>query len=521
MAQRERWESRLGLILAAAGNAVGLGNFLRFPVQAAQNGGGAFMIPYFIALLLLGIPLMWMEWIIGRHGGRYGHSSAPGMFDVLWRHPLSKYLGALGLFISLTVMIYYVYVESWTLAYSFFSATGTYFDIASLAGMKDFLLSFQGVKPGGHFWGLSAAYLFLAVTLGLNFFVLYRGVSRGIEVLAKVALPLLFVCAIILVVRVLALGTPDPGQPENSVWSGFAFLWNPRLDQLGNPSVWLAATGQVFFTLSVGMGTLHTYASYLRDDDDIALSGMTTASLNEFVEVVLGASIAIPVAVAFLGLTETQAIARGGAYNLGFVSMPMIFTKLPWGQFLGTLWFGLLFFAGITSSVAMGQPLVAFLEDEFQFSRGKAVAILAAVVIVCVQFVVLLNGFGFDAELDFWAGTLGLAVFALIETVLLVWVFGSERAWQELQRGAAMRVPHFFRFVLTYVTPAYLIVLLGAWAWLDGLPKLRLQGVALEAVPVRWQARLLMLVLLAGLLLLVRAAWKRRAHLENGAQTWN
>ncbi len=511
MAQRERWNSRIGLILAAAGNAVGLGNFLRFPVQAAQNGGGAFMIPYFLALLLLGIPLMWIEWIIGRRGGRFGHSSAPGMFDVLWRSPAAKYLGAFGLFISLTVMIYYVYVESWTLAYSVFSATGYYFDISSFGEMSDFLAGYQGLKSTPHFSGSLPAYLFLAATLTLNFWILHRGVSQGIEKLAKIALPLLFLFAIILVIRVFALGTPDPSQPERSVWTGFAFLWNPRFDQLANPSVWLAATGQIFFTLSVGMGTLHTYASYLRDDDDIALSGMTTASLNEFVEVVLGASIAIPVAVAFLGLSETQEIAKGGAFNLGFVSMPIIFTRLPWGELLGTLWFALLFFAGITSSVAMGQPIVAFLQDEFKVSRSRAVAILAAVVVVCVQFVVLYAGYGFDAEMDFWAGTFGLAVFALIETILLVWVLGVGEAWEELNRGAAMRVPGIFRYIFKYVTPVYLIVLLGAWAWLDGVPKLRLQGVALEAVPYRWQSRIMMIGLFAGLLLLVHQAWKRRA----------
>jgi len=113
--EREQWGSRIGLILAVAGNAIGLGNFLRFPVQAAQNGGGAFMIPYFVSFLLLGIPLMWMEWGIGRHGGKYRHGSAPGMFDVLWKNKIAKYIGTLGLFQSTVIMIYYTYIESWSL----------------------------------------------------------------------------------------------------------------------------------------------------------------------------------------------------------------------------------------------------------------------------------------------------------------------------------------------------------------------------------------------------------------------
>ncbi|MBK9548224.1 MAG: hypothetical protein IPO52_03705 [Gemmatimonadetes bacterium] len=119
--QREQWGSRIGLILAMAGNAVGLGNFLRFPRQAVDNGGGTFMIPYFIAFLLVGIPLMWIEWGVGRYGGVRGQGSTPGMFDALWKNPVAKYLGVLGLFMPIIVLIYYCYIESWTLAWTFFS----------------------------------------------------------------------------------------------------------------------------------------------------------------------------------------------------------------------------------------------------------------------------------------------------------------------------------------------------------------------------------------------------------------
>ncbi len=152
---------------------------------------------------------------------------------------------------------------------------------------------------------------------------------------------------------------------------------------MGDPKIWLAAAGQIFFTLSVGMGTIHAYASYLKPKDDIALSGLTTAATNEFAEVVLGGSIAIPVAVAFFGLQATEDFAKGGAFDLGFVSMPLIFEKIPLGALFGFLWFLLLFFAGITSSVAMGQPVIAFLEDEFGMTRKKAVGILAIVVLIC------------------------------------------------------------------------------------------------------------------------------------------
>ncbi len=264
--EREQWGSKIGLILAVAGNAVGLGNFLRFPVQAAQNGGGAFMIPYFIFFLVLGIPLMWIEWGIGRNGGKYNHGSAPGMFDVLWKNNLAKYFGTLGLFISLVIMIYYTYIESWTLGYSFFSISKMYFNEQSFSTMRNFLYSYQGRSISDHFTNIWPAYIFMIFTFTINFWILYKGISKGIEKLAKIGMPLLFIFGIILTIRVLTLGTPNPAVPANSIANGVAFIWNPNFSSLGNPKVWLAAAGQIFFTLSVGMGTIQAYASYFKTE---------------------------------------------------------------------------------------------------------------------------------------------------------------------------------------------------------------------------------------------------------------
>jgi SNF family Na+-dependent transporter len=125
---RARWASRTGLILAMAGNAIGLGNFLRFPAKAAANGGGTFMIPYFCALIFLGIPLMWVEWTIGRYGGSRGHGSTPGMFSLLWKSKWAKYVGAFGIILPFAIVIYYTFIESWTLGYAWFSITGKYFE---------------------------------------------------------------------------------------------------------------------------------------------------------------------------------------------------------------------------------------------------------------------------------------------------------------------------------------------------------------------------------------------------------
>jgi len=509
-AKRERWATRIGLIFAMSGNAVGLGNFLRFPVQCAQNGGGVFMIPYFIAFLFLGIPLMWIEWGIGRFGGRHGHGTTPGMFHYLWNHPLAKYLGAIGMAIPFGLIVYYTYIESWTLAYSFFSMTGQYIGIETREGMAQFLKGYQGAVSNEHFNGIGTAYIFFIITLLLNFWILSRGLVRGIEAVAKVALPLLFIFGLILMVRVLTIGTPDPAFPERNVMNGLAFIWNPDFSALTDSRMWVAAAGQVFFTLSVGFGAIQTYASYLTKKDDIVASGLATASTNEFAEVILGGSIAIPVAVAFFGLQGTQEIAASGSFDLGFFTMPIIFQQMPGSQFFGTLWFLLLFIAGITSSVAMAQPLMAFLQDEFKLARKTAAMLVGGLAFFLMQPVIFFLPHGFLDEMDFWIGTVGLVVFAIIEVVLFIWVFGPDKAWKEICMGRDFKLPRFFYYIIKYVTPVYLFLLLGFWLIQDGMDVMLMRDVAAEDHIYIWFARFLLAAILLFMMFLVRIAWQRK-----------
>ncbi|MFA7625750.1 MAG: sodium-dependent transporter [Candidatus Kapaibacterium sp.] len=514
MEQRERWGSKIGLVLAMAGNAVGLGNFLRFPVQAAQNGGGAFMIPYFVAFILLALPLMWIEWSTGRLGGKHNHGSLPGMFDVMWNSPFAKYLGVSGLFVSTIVMIYYCYIESWTLGFAYFSLTQEYFDQGTISEMSSFLKSYQGVESG-HFDGIGTAYIFLLITIAANFYILYHGIKGGVEKFAKVAMPMLLVFGVFLAIYVFTIGTPDPSVPENSVWAGFAFIWNPDFSALSDAKIWLAAAGQVFFTLSVGMGTLQAYASYMRENEDIALSGLATASINEFVEVILGGSIAIPIAVAFFGLTTATMIAQSGSFNLGFVSMAVVFQDLPFGNLLGAVWFLLLFFAGITSSVAMAQPIISFLKEQFGFTHKKAVIIIGLCLFVCVQFVVFFLKYGFLDEMDYWAGTFGLVIVALSEVVVFAWIYGMDKGWAEINKGANFKVPKIVYYVIKYITPVYLIFILIYWTINDAIPILLMNNQAPENIPYLWGARAMMVILYAAFTWLVYKAWKINGHKFN------
>src|SRR4030042_3004339 len=175
-APREKWTTRLGVVLAVAGSAVGLGNFLRFPVQAAQNGGGAFMIPYFIAFLLLGIPLCWVEWTMGRYGGRFSHGSAPGIFNAMGAGSGLKYLGAIGIIGPLLIFFYYIYVESWTLGYCYFTFTGELTRLRDTQELRDFLKNYQGLGEKS----LWTPYVFFLITFLANSVVIYLCVAAGI-----------------------------------------------------------------------------------------------------------------------------------------------------------------------------------------------------------------------------------------------------------------------------------------------------------------------------------------------------
>jgi len=516
--QRERWATKIGLVIALAGNAIGLGNFLRFPRQAALNGGGAFLIPYFVCLLAIGIPLMWVELAIGRRGGRHGRGHTAGMFETLWRHPAAKYVGALGLFMPFTICCYYVYVTSWCLAFSFFSATGAYFDLHTQTEIGRFLGAFQGVESNEYFSGLGPAYLFFVVTFAVTLGILLGGVARGIERLALAAMPLLFVFGVVLMVRVLTLDPPANAGPDQSVLSGLGFVWNPDFSALLDPKVWLAAAGQIFFTLSVGWGIIHTYASYMEADDDVALTGLSTASLNEFAEVVLGGTIALTASVVFFGVVESRAIAQAGSFNLGFQAMPLVLEQVPAGRLFGTLWFLLLFFAGLTSAVALLQPLIAMLREDFGLPRDRAVLLTGAFLFLGAQPVIFFLQHGFLDQLDFWAGSFGLLLFGFLEILIFVWAFGLENAWEEINRGAKIAVPRVFRVVIAWVMPLGLGAILLAWSATELLPALSIEKIAPASRPYVVGSWAMMLGMLAAFWLAVRTGLRRRARRDAEAQ---
>lgn len=456
MGKREHWGTKLGLILAMAGNAIGLGNFWRFPYQVAKNGGGAFMIPYFVAFLFMGIPLLIIEWAQGRYGGKYGHGTIGPMIYLQAKetlnHKMAKVFGALAGAIALSVVVllnsYYNHVIGWTLGYSWETLTGKYMD--------------NSINTGSYFVGYIQSpyrvFLFWIITLAILWYITSKGVNKGLERLAKVAMPAIYIFALILLIRALTLGSPV--KPEWTPIKGLDFLWSPRWNEL-NWSATLAAAGQIFFTLSLGMGIIQNYASYLKDEDDIVTSATATASLNEFAEVILAGTIVIPIAFTFLG---AEGLKSG--VGLSFIALPNVFREMVGGRIFGTIWFLLLFFAGITSSIAMFNYLTSFLEDEFGVPRKKgssfvfAMYVLGGLPVALEPILTKTAELMYLTELDNWVGTYFLVLLGLIEVIVAVWLF-KEKGLEEINKGSYWKIPKwFYKVVISFTTPLFIIILL-------------------------------------------------------------
>ena len=506
--QNESWNSRIGVILAVAGSAVGLGNFLRFPGQAAEYGGGAFMLAYFISFILIGLPICWAEWAMGRHGGQAGFNSAPGIFNYIARKPAFKYLGAIGVLIPVIIYMYYVYIEAWCLGYSVNFLTGN-MDFSTIEDSSEFWGNFIGIGKNGSAigFGLGQVGIYLVFVFALNFVLIYRGLSRGIELFCTYAMPTLLIIAVLILLRVLTLGTPDSNLPDRNVNNGLGFMWNPvkhvvetkqedgnwildkqivdrdllisahasaaakpdttRVrkvtvkEQLLNPQLWLAAAGQIFFSLSVGFGVIITYSSYLNKKDDIVLSGLAATSANEFCEVALGGLITLPAAVTFLGVAG---VAGMGTFGLGFNVLPMVFANMAFGHFFGFLFFFLLFLAAVTSSLSMLQPGIAFLEESLKINRKQSVAILGMITAIGCGFCVYYSA---DVKaldtMDFWVGTFLIFILSTLQIIIFGWILGVKEGFQIAHEGAAMRIPNIFKFIMKYISPLFLILIFAMW----------------------------------------------------------
>jgi SNF family Na+-dependent transporter len=427
------------------------------------------MIAYFTSLLLIGIPVSWAEWTLGRLGGRFGFHSSPGIFYALLHRKWAKYLGIVGLLVPLLVVMYYMYVEAWCFGYAWNAVTGRLGE-AGAGGAESsaaFFADFTGAAENGSA-ALGGTGVFVLLALGINLTLLYRGISKGIEKVCRYGMPLLVLLAVIMLVRVLTLGAPDPAHPERDVSAALGYLWNPGnlLSRLNNPQMWLAAAGQVFFSLTIGMGAIITYASYLRKNDDVTLSSLTAVSANEFCEVGLGGMTTVPAAFVFIG----AAGATGGTVGLGFKVLPQVFSHMPAGAVFAACFFVLLALAALTSSLSLLQPALAFIEEAFHVRRQVSIVCLGALVAAGTIWVWY---FSKDLKaldtMDFWAGNVGVFVLGTFIIVFYGWGVGIERSWRHMHQGALLRVPGVFKIIMRYVTPLYLGTIFGMFLLREAL----------------------------------------------------
>lgn len=515
----EHWGSRVGVILAVAGSAVGLGNFLRFPGVASQNGGGAFMIPYFLALVLLGIPICWAEWSMGRYGGKKGLHSTPAILGAIGRGKWARYLGAIGVLIPLVVFFYYSLIESWCLRYVWLYLSGG-MELGANAGeyvkgAQDVFSTIAASDTNGLFRGesLAASGFWVGVFI-LNMSLVYRGLTGGIEKFCQLAMPAMAICALIVLIRVLTLG--DYG--GRTISDGLGFMWNPNWEYLSKPSTWLAAAGQIFFSLSIGFGVVLNYASYLRRKDDVALSGVTASATNEMFEIGLGGMITIPAAFLFLGFAPIVVDPeKATTFGLAFNTLPVVFEYMGGaGRWIGATWFFMLFLAAITSSISMLQPVRAFVEEALGVSRAKSGAIVTAFCAAGALWVLYFSKglVGMDT-MDFWAGNLFIVVLATVQVILVGWVFqigrsqespfGATRLMKEINSYGLIRVHKIFGFIMKYISPLFLLAVLAGFVFGDLFEKIE----AMAEKPVVAATFGFIMVLLALIVVAIRIGEKR------------
>lgn len=493
----DSWGSRLGLILAMAGNAVGFGNFLRFPVKAIQNGGGAFVIPYLVCFFLMGIPLLFVEWASGRFGGKYGHHSTPFILGSMHKNRIWKYVGVFGIFTNLAVAAYYCYLESWTLSWIGYSVSGVFEGKtqAEVAAIFNSYISLENPIP----------FVAWIVCLFMNTWILSKGLSGGVEKVAKIGMPLLILFGVILAVKGISLKAGEHGAIFDGT-VGLNFLWSPDFNSIWSPKVWLAAAGQIFFTLAVGMGSIQCYASFVKPKQDIALNAMSAGWMNELVEVVIGSCILIPIGIGYLGIDKVIEMTKTGGLGFGFQTMPYLFQQ--WGSFFGVVagvfFFGLLFFAGITSSLAMGTPCMSFLQDEFGWSREKAAWAFGFVILVLGLPTVLYFNEGVFDEYDYWAGDVSLVIFAFFEIVLFAWVWGIDKGWNEITEGADIRVYPVLKPIIKYITPMVI-----GFIFIMSIPDLVRNISDFSSLP-KVLSRIVLLMLWIAIAWLVRVAYYKR-----------
>jgi len=434
--KRETWKSHWGMIAAMIGTAIGLGNIWRFPYLCGKYGGASFLIPYIILLLGVAIFAMMCEWVLGRHTRR----DPLGAFDNI-KFPFGRDIGAWGIIGPFFLYSYYIVITSWVIFFVFASLEGLYFG----KDTEQYFASFLGSK-----W----IFLVHIAAVCITSSILAMGVRKGIERACKIMIPTLFVLLIIVAVRSVTL----PGAE-----AGIEFYMRPRWAGLLNPNTWIAALGQVFFTLSLGMGAMLIYGSYMKDEWGIPMNALSVTMGNASASILAGFAI-FPAAFA---LGFGRVIGSSESIGLTFFVLPKVFEAMPGGHLFGGLFFILLAFGAISSAISIQEPAIAWLKDEVGWARKKS-AFFTGVILWIMGLPFILNGFvtgglgvklALLSKMDVIIGQLAIPVFGIF-AIIAVGYFMKDRGFDEMNKNARIKLSKTpLKFWIRAVVPIFVAIL--------------------------------------------------------------
>jgi NSS family neurotransmitter:Na+ symporter len=443
-ARRGAFSSRRVFMLAAIGSAVGLGNIWRFPYVAYENGGGAFVLPYLVALLTAGIPFLFLDYALG-HRNR---GSAPLSFARMKRG--AEGLGWWQVGICFMIAVYYAAVIAWAVRYTLFSFNEAWGDDPEGFLFGDFL---QAGDPGVDTTVVAGVLVPLALVWLAVLVVMVMGVQKGIGATSVVFIPVLVLAFAALVVRALFL----PGAAD-----GLDALFTPNWDALTNTSVWAAAFGQIFFSLSVGFGIMITYASYVHRDTDMTGSGLVVGFANSGFELLAG--IGVFAALGFMAQANGVAVDEVATEGLGlaFIAFPTIISEAPAGALIGVLFFGSLVLAGITSLISVIEVVVSAVRDKFDMTRrNAALAVTVPSAILSLLFFSTTSGVYVLDIIDNFINRFGILLVAVVSMLVVVWVLRALPSLADhMNRNGSIHLGRWWIVLLSVITPLALTFIL-------------------------------------------------------------
>ncbi len=436
--KRDGFGSKLGIIAAAAGSAIGLGNIYRFPCEVGENGGAAFLLFYLIVVNLLGLPVMLSELVIGRRS----QSNSVGAFHKLAPNTKWPIVGYIGVLCGFLIFAFYSTVSGWTLEYIVKSVTNS-FHGKDLATIESEFAAFHDMGWRNVMWQ--------GIFIFLTGFVVFRGVQNGIEKTAKVLMPLLLGILIILGIRSMTL----PGAKE-----GLSFLFRPDFSKI-NGKVMVEALGQGFFSLSLGMGVLITYGSYVKKEDNLTSTAFSVVIADTAIAILAGLVI-FPAAFSF-------GVKPEAGMGLVFNTLPMLFNQITGGYWFCLIFFVLLAIAALTSTISLLEVLVAYLSEEMHLKRTWATVIACAGTMVLGVFASLslmsetpfaVAGHSVFDIMDFLSSNILLPIGGVLIVIFVGWRLGKQKFFEEVTNEGALKAPlkRIIFFIIRYLAPVAIAI---------------------------------------------------------------